>query len=105
MKNTTGRLAPSVSAASSSRWSTASSAKRIARTIRGKPITPAGEGRAGPTKRKDQPEIGSEACPDRPAPAEGEEQGIARHYRRQYERQMDDAVEQRPSGKSFSRER
>ncbi len=83
-------LAPSVPAAASSRRSTASMDRRMARTISGKPMMP--QASAAPVQRnaKTMPKYSVEEGADRAAPAEGEEQQIAGHHRRQDQRQMDE---------------
>ena len=75
-------------AALSSRVSTASIESRMARTISGKPITRAGERRAGPAEGEDDAEMLVEERADRPAPAEQDQQQIAGHHRRQDQRQV-----------------
>ena len=52
VRNTQGRLAPSVAAASSSLRSIASSASRIGRTINGKPMMP--HASAAPVQRNEK---------------------------------------------------
>ena len=55
----------------------------------------AGECGAGPAERKHDAEMIRKKCADRPAPAERDQQQIAGDDRRQHQRQMHDAVEQR----------
>ena len=95
VRKTQDAAAPSVPAASSSLRSTASIDRRMARTISGKPIT--AQASAAPVQRKEKtmPKCSVEEGADRPAPAEAEQQQIAGDDRRQDQRQMDEAVEQR----------
>ncbi len=86
-------LAPSVPAAASSRRSTASIDRRMARTISGKAMTPQARCCAGPAEREDDAEILVQEGADRTALAEGEQQQIAGHHRRQDQRQMNEPVE------------
>ena len=85
---------PSVRAAPSSRRSTASIDRRIARTISGSAITAAAS--AAPVQRnikRDAEPLGQPA-PGRAVGAEREQQQPAGHHRRQHQRQVDERVEQ-----------
>ena len=94
VRKTQARLAPSVPAASSSRASTASIDRRMARTSSGKPMTP--QASAAPVQRneKTMPKWSARKAADRPAPAEQDQQDVAGDDRRQDQRQEHEAVEQ-----------
>ena len=101
--NTRKRLAPSVQAASSSLASTASIESRIARTSSGNPITP--QASAAPVQRNENtmPNVGEERADDA-APAERDQQQVAGDDRRQHQRQMHEAVEQRLAPEILARQ-
>src|SRR5262245_25708457 len=85
--NTQARLAPRVPAASSRRGSTASIESRMARTSRGKPITP--QASAAPVQRKEKTisKYSARKAADWTTPSEQDEQNIARDDGRQDQRQ------------------
>ena len=64
----------------------------------------AGERRAGPAEGKHDPEIVLKETADRSLAAEGQQQQIAGHHRRQHERQMHDTVEQRLAPEILARQ-
>ena len=64
----------------------------------------AGQRRAGPAEGEDDAEMLGQEGADRPAPAEAEQQQIAGDHRRQDQRQMDDAVEQRLAPETAARQ-
>ena len=66
----------------------------MARTISGKPMTRAGQRRAGPAEGEDDAELLVEEVADRAAAAEQDQQQVAGHHRRQDERQVHQRVEQ-----------
>ena len=91
-------------AASSSRRSIASNDSRIARTSSGKPITP--QASAAPVQRNENtmPKVSARNAPIDAAPAERDQQQIAGDDRRQHQRQMHDAVEQRLAPEILARQ-
>ena len=104
VRNTQARLAPSVAAASSSRRSIASNDSRIARTSSGNAITP--QASAAPVQRNENtmPNVSARNAPIGAAAAERDQQQIAGHHRRQHQRQMHDAVEQRLAPEVLARQ-
>ena len=96
VRKTHGGLAPSVPAAASSRRSTASIERRMARTISGNPMTPQASAAPVQRKAKTMPKCSSRKRADRPAPAEGQEQQVAGDHRRQDQRQVHEAVRAAP---------
>ena len=70
-----------------------------------KPHDAAGERRPGPAKREHNPEMIGKERPQRRAAPQQHQQDIARHHRRQHQRQMDESVEQELAGKAPARQR
>ena len=102
--NTSKRFAPSVQDASSSLVSTASIESRIARTSSGKPITP--QASAAPVQRNENtmPNVSARNAPITPRRPNADQQQVAGHDRRQHQRQMHDAVEQRLAPEVLARQ-
>ncbi len=105
VRNTQGCAAPRVAAACSSRGSTASIASRMARTISGKRHDPGGQRRPGPAEGEHEPQCVSRNAAHRPVAAEGQQQQIAGHHRRQDQRQMHQPVQRRLAQKPPARQR
>jgi len=97
--NTPNRLAPSVPAASSRRRSTASIESRIARTIRGNPMT--AHASAAPVQRNENtmPNCSARNETDQPAPTKGQQQQISG-----YDRRQDEEAEARSRRRTICRE-
>ena len=98
------RLAPSVAAASSSRRSIASIDSRIGAHQQRKAHDAAGERGAGPAEREHDAEMSASNAPIGAAAAERDQQQIAGDHRRQHQRQMHDAVEQRLAPEILARQ-